>query len=356
MGRTLTLTFAIIAASSLWAACTSSDLAGDSQKKASNDDNTVSGSDDEKTRDAKTSPVDGSDDANIKVGVGQQRPAIDNGGDAGARCKSDHPEIAKVDAKTCVVTGVKPGKANVMVTSSDGSSKAVGVTVTPEAQSSAGVSVPVGDKQVATDGKGGKLTNCTVANGAIAKVDKETCLVTGASPGGTTVTGIDSHGDKVKVPVAVSANGELDTKDAQTVAAIPGVPVIRVGVNFEDLGFSTKSDHDYNDAVLCFSGNFKVDGTDVVSTKAQTVEGTTSSISGCHHTIKVTIIAPDGTPGTPVSYDSRRVEPVEMRFELGSKLEVTMTPYDNCNPGVERTMHQPEHARVAPDVCNTTGN
>jgi hypothetical protein len=136
---------------------------------------------------------------------------------------------------------------------------------------------------------------------------------------------------------------------------IPGVPVVRVGVNFEDLGFSGDNDRDYNDAVLCFSGHFKVDGTNVVSIADQTVMGTTSSISGCHHRIKVTIVAPDGTSSAPIVYDSRRTQPVPLPFTIGSRLEVTMTPYDKCNPGVERTMHQPQHARVAPDVCNTTG-
>jgi hypothetical protein len=147
----------------------------------------------------------------------------------------------------------------------------------------------------------------------------------------------------------------IEIDENEIVAKIPGVEVIRVGVNFEDLGFSSKSDNDYNDAVLCFEGKFKVENTDVVSIKAQTVTGKTFSGSGCNHKVRVEIIHSDGSKEPNIEFDSRDTNPVQMQFKTGSKLEVYMTPYKGCNEGVVRNMHQSQHAIVKPNVCNNSG-
>lgn len=134
---------------------------------------------------------------------------------------------------------------------------------------------------------------------------------------------------------------------------IPGTPVVRVGINFEDQGAG--GDADYNDAVLCFAGNFKVDGSSVISTQPQDVVATTSSISDCRHQVQVQIVHPDGRASTPLTFRSDSGTQVPMRFELGSRLEVSMQSITGgCNP-VGRTMHEPDWARVQLDRCNTTG-
>ena len=96
----------------------------------------------------------------------------------------------------------------------------------------------------------------------------------------------------------------------------------QLGVNFEDEGL--QGDRDYNDAVLCFKGHFNVDGTNVVSFLEQDVVGTTSSISGCNHTIQVQIINNDGTSEPLIQYDSKSTTPVNMHFKVGSRLEVAL--------------------------------
>ena len=148
---------------------------------------------------------------------------------------------------------------------------------------------------------------------------------------------------------------DLSVEDAKLVAKLPGVKVIKVGVNFEDLGFNAKSDNDFNDAVLCFDGKFKVEKTNVVSIKPQTVIGTTFSSSGCNHKVRVEITHKDGSKEPNIEFDSRAGTPVSMEFKTGSKLEVFMTPYKGCNEDVTRTMHEEKHALVKPDVCKNTG-
>ena len=147
-----------------------------------------------------------------------------------------------------------------------------------------------------------------------------------------------------------------DTRPPPPVRApddIAGAPVTRVGINFEDQGAG--GDADYNDAVLCFAGHFKVDGTSVISTQAQQVVATTSSISACRHVVRVDIYHPDGRTEQPIAFESSSGVEVPMRFELGSRLEVSMQSVTGgCNP-VGRTMHEPDWARVQLDRCNTTG-
>lgn len=134
---------------------------------------------------------------------------------------------------------------------------------------------------------------------------------------------------------------------------IAGTPVVRVGVNFEDQGAG--GDADYNDAVLCFAGAFKVDRATVISTEAQEVIATTSSISACRHRVRVQVVHPDGRVEAPAEFDSASGQRVALRFELGSRLDVTMrTVSGGCDP-TERSMTEPAWAQVLLDRCNTTG-
>ncbi|MBK9032990.1 MAG: hypothetical protein IPL61_17250 [Myxococcales bacterium] len=134
---------------------------------------------------------------------------------------------------------------------------------------------------------------------------------------------------------------------------IAGTPVVRVGVNFEDQG--AHGDRDYNDAVMCFQGRFKVDGTQVVSTERQEVIASTSSISACRHRVRVEIIHADGGHETPVEFASNSGARVAMHFEPGSRLEVSVQSLSGgCSSDV-MSMHDQTAARVLLDQCNTTG-
>jgi hypothetical protein len=136
-----------------------------------------------------------------------------------------------------------------------------------------------------------------------------------------------------------------DLVEDDYVKNLPGVKVTKVGVNFED-----KNDNDYNDAVLCFEGQFKVDGTNVVSIKKQAVIGSTFSSAGCSHLIKVEIVNKDGTKAKPITYNSKSSTPINMDFDVGSKLEVSMSIISgSCKGG---SMHDANRAKVAPDLCN----
>jgi hypothetical protein len=149
----------------------------------------------------------------------------------------------------------------------------------------------------------------------------------------------------VEPPILVEDGGTLD---------LPGEKVAKVGINFEDL---PNGDFDYNDAVLCFTGAFKIDGSNVVSYKKQKIVATTFSASGCSHRIDVRIINADGTVKT-FSYSSREQQPIEMEFDVLSKLEVTMTPVTNtqsCSNGTT-TQHDLTYVKVLLDQCNLSGN
>jgi hypothetical protein len=133
---------------------------------------------------------------------------------------------------------------------------------------------------------------------------------------------------------------------------IAGQPVVRVGINFEDL---RRGDADYNDAVLCFEGDFKVRGTEIVSTEYQDVVAFTSSLSVCRHHVRVEVLNPDGTREPPILFDSRSGAQVPITFRPGSRLEVFMTPYEGDCGDEERSMHDAGSCQVLLDRCNTTG-
>lgn len=130
---------------------------------------------------------------------------------------------------------------------------------------------------------------------------------------------------------------------------IPGTKVQRVGLNFEDF-----TDFDYNDAVMCFEGNFKIEGTSVVSYENQQVTARTFSASGCQHRVDVVIVHADGT-SEAMSYLSRTGGPLTLPFRIKSKLEVTVTTIGGGCDRTPITMHNKQYALVKPDVCNDSG-
>lgn len=134
-----------------------------------------------------------------------------------------------------------------------------------------------------------------------------------------------------------------------------GTHVLKVGINFEDLWDNGKSDNDYNDAVLCFSGKFSVKDRSITSLIGQTVSATTSSISGCQHTITAVVTDNAGKKIKEVSYDSRSKDAVSLPFTKGATLSVFMEPTGGPCSRVKVAMTEPKAAIVQPDVCNTSG-
>lgn len=177
----------------------------------------------------------------------------------------------------------------------------------------------------------------------------------GAADGGEDGGTVDGGTDSGEADEDGTADGgtkpgeEILVEDGGTLV-IDGVKVIRVGVNFEDY-----TDFDYNDAVLCFEGAFKVDDTDVVSYKEQTVAATTFSASGCRHQVDVKILHADGTKSS-FSYRSNSGETLQLPFKIKSRLEVTMTTVEGSCSRTPVSMHDKQYAIVKPDVCNRSGN
>ncbi len=151
----------------------------------------------------------------------------------------------------------------------------------------------------------------------------------------------------------VARVNEAQAINKEYASQIPGVSTVKVGVNFEDTAVG--SDLDYNDAVLCFQGYFKVDKFNVVSALNQTVVATTSSISGCSHTVEVLVVHADGTAAAPIVYNSRMMGPLNLTFKTGDRLDVSLTAIDGCDMGVKRNMADPNFAKIQIGLCNTTG-
>jgi len=129
--------------------------------------------------------------------------------------------------------------------------------------------------------------------------------------------------------------------------ALPGVKAIKVGVNFEDL-----SDFDLNDSVLCFTGDFKIQGAGVVSYKKQTVVAAVTNNSACGHNIHVTIKSRDGLVTQKFSYNDRVTSSATMNFDVGSSLWVVMENQPNnygCIGPI--AMNHASRAEVKPNLC-----
>lgn len=164
----------------------------------------------------------------------------------------------------------------------------------------------------------------------------------------------DEASAEQKRRASLSTGKNLATLEAEAmVARLPGKIVKRVGVNFEDRTWG--SDRDYNDAVLCFKGSFKVDQTSVVSLKKQTVQASTSSRSLCRHKVTAKIVHPDGSEADETTYDSKQVGDLPLAFEIGDRLVVTMVTTAGGCGGDVKSMDSPESCRVLLDVCNTQG-
>lgn len=148
----------------------------------------------------------------------------------------------------------------------------------------------------------------------------------------------------------------LDGKSANgTLQVFPGVPAVRVGVNFEDHPFT--GDKDFNDAVLCFTGKVAVSPGSVVSLEDQTIAGVVTKRSGCDADMTIRIIGPGDYSWIRQLRVSQQPT-YQMPFKTGSRLEVIFNPDHRCgdNGRIPVSMYNPDWARIQANVCNTTGN
>lgn len=157
-----------------------------------------------------------------------------------------------------------------------------------------------------------------------------------------------------------------DSQQIISVQVVPGIPVIRLGVNFEDI--PSGGDLDYNDAVFCFSGKFAHDDRSVVSLAEQIVRVNVTNRSGCDHDIAIGVIDPDGTRREIPIFRSRSEPTLDMLFHPGSRLDVRMLVAGSCRKadsfwvamGTTVPVAGPNFGKplveVLNDVCRTTGS
>ena len=182
------------------------------------------------------------------------------------------------------------------------------------------------------------------------------------STGGTSVSGSPTGGTTPTPnpnPVTpINSNIQLGTSDGGN--AISGVPAYKVGVNFEDLFGTPRARKspgviDYNDAVLCFTGNFAVNPGSVISTSDQTVTGAITNRSACVHDLTITVTHPDGTKWSSGTFSDHAPPVLNMQFKVGSRLDVQMHPHGYCeNKPV--SMYDTNWSHVIVNQCNTSGN
>ena len=195
----------------------------------------------------------------------------------------------------------------------------------------------------------------------IAVVSQNPGVVTvtaGPQPGQIVITAVNPGTTQVSVTTG-------NVTSVIPVQVAPGVPVIRLGVNFEDI--PSGGDLDYNDAVFCFSGKFAHDNHSVVSLDEQAVRINVTNRSGCDHDISIAVVDSDGTRRQLPVFRSRTQPVLDMVFHAGSKLDVQMHVADGClqnttwvNLASTVTVQGPNFGRplveILNDVCRTTGN
>lgn len=171
-----------------------------------------------------------------------------------------------------------------------------------------------------------------------------------SSDTGTGGTGGEDSSDPVYVPPAGYPAGTKESdvlvEDGGTLV-LPGVKAVKVGVNFEDL-----SDFDLNDSVLCFTGDFKIQGANVVSYKKQTIIAAVTNNSACGHNIRINIKDRTGAVTQRIAYDDRVTRSATMNFDVGSTLWVVMENQPN-NQGCigPIAMNHATRAEVKPNLC-----
>lgn len=135
----------------------------------------------------------------------------------------------------------------------------------------------------------------------------------------------------------------------------------RVGINFDDGGsIGSDADRDYNDAVLCFRGEFRVDTqrARVLASKAQTVAVFFTRRAACENAVNILVLHADGSRDGPRQYRAQQNSTISfnLSFAPASELKVELIAGSDCNFfGAPRSMDDPDAAKIEVDVCRTDG-
>lgn len=182
---------------------------------------------------------------------------------------------------------------------------------------------------------------------------------TSVQPGTSVVTSTFTS-DTIKSPAVTADVGQPAQNHADYDTNL-AVAKTRVGINFDDGGsVGSDADLDYNDAVLCFRGEFYVDKNKsrVRASKAQTITAFFTRRAACENTIQITVLNPDGRQDGPWAYEAQQNATVNfnLTFAAGSELKVELIAGRGCNFfGTPRPLGDPQAARIEIDVCRTDG-
>jgi hypothetical protein len=134
----------------------------------------------------------------------------------------------------------------------------------------------------------------------------------------------------------------------------PGTTAQLVGINFEDLPIAVR-DGDFNDVVLCFAGNFKLNGNQVASTNNQVVRVNVSNRSECDHSMTVNITHADGTREPSINFQSRTQPTLYLNMKFKSRIDVIMKGVGRCAESGTHGSNETNWALIKANECRTTG-
>jgi hypothetical protein len=155
--------------------------------------------------------------------------------------------------------------------------------------------------------------------------------------------------------VHASVTGPAGTTHCQ---AFVSVYEDRVGINYEDW-----TDRDFNDAVVCLTGFFEIDGRRIVSHANQTVVATTTRISACDHDVVLRVRDENHVVRQQISYRSSLSNGASysVSFKPGWTIDSRFTPLGKCSStgAIEQLWQDPpspQFQRIQLGYyCNTTG-
>ena len=169
---------------------------------------------------------------------------------------------------------------------------------------------------------------------------------------------LTSVSDKLPVSVVDAGQQSQNHPDFDTGLSVAKT---RVGINFDDGGsIGGDADRDYNDAVLCFLGEFRVDTqrARVLASKAQTVPVFFTRRAACDNTVNILVLHADGSRDGPRHYRAQQnaTTSFNLSFAAASELKVELMAGSGCNFfGAPRSMDDPDAAKIEMDVCRTDG-
>ncbi len=146
-----------------------------------------------------------------------------------------------------------------------------------------------------------------------------------------------------------SDRGKTGTTPTAPAATPAGKLVTKVGVNFEDS--TVNSDADFNDVILCLTGQFRVEANRFVSTANQNISLTTSKGGACKHNVRIVLVDTADKEGSATLPSDYAQAFVVNNFHIGDSVRFEMVATEGCDPGIIRSMSDAAVAKITPDAC-----